>query len=372
MSKLTSLLGQLVAKHVQHLVPYASARRLFSSASQSTDKTAPVWLNANEAPVAGDYQIDSDLYNRYPDCQPDALIAGYANYAGVKVSQVLATRGADEGIELLIRTFCDAPNDHILICPPTYGMYAISAKTANIGVYQAPLNDDFSLDIHAIKAFKGQTNLVFLCSPNNPTGNQLALEDVINIVEHFADSALVVIDEAYVEFASYNTTALIDDYPHVVILRTLSKAFGLAGIRCGFTLAQPEVIEQLLKVIAPYPISAPVADIAIQALSSSGLTTMQAQVTTLQMEQTKLVEMLPTIGDIELVGQQDANFVLFKTTHKDALMQFLVHQQVFIRDQSKQLNLAQCLRISVGTAQENARLISLIQQFYAIQEATAL
>lgn len=372
MSTLTSLLRQLVAKHVQDLVPYASARRLFSSARQSTDKSAPVWLNANEAPVAGDYQIDSGLYNRYPDCQPDALIAGYADYAGVQAAQVLATRGADEGIELLIRTFCNAPDDHILICPPTYGMYAISAATANIGVHHAPLKDDFSLDIDAIKAFKGHTNLVFLCSPNNPTGNQLALNYVVSIVEHFADSALVVIDEAYVEFASYNTTRLLADYPHVVILRTLSKAFGLAGLRCGFTLAQPEVIEQLLKVIAPYPISAPVADIAIQALSASGLATMQTQVSTLQAEQAHLIEVLPSIGDIELVGQQDANFVLFRTAQKDALMQYLVHQQVFIRDQSKQLKLAQCLRISVGTAQQNARLISLIQQFYAIQEATAL
>lgn len=369
-----------IAKHVVNLVPYASARRLFAASDQDATAQAPIWLNANEAPKAHDYSLDTSLYNRYPDCQPDAVITAYAEYAGVDKEQVLVSRGADEGIELLIRAFCNPEQDSILICPPTYGMYAISAHTCNVAVKTVPLisaneNTDtasFQLDLPQIIANDEKVKLVFICAPNNPTGTLPAKRDIEAIITHYADKALVVIDEAYIEFTDAAHTAWLAQYANVVILRTLSKAFALAGLRCGFTLAHPDVITTLLKVIAPYPLSAPVADIAAQALSSDGLARMQAQVADILSEQVALTQSIAQLGDIELVGAQHGNFILFRTSHKDALMQFLVHHKVFIRDQSKQIQLANCLRISTGDPAQNARLLALMTQFYNIQEATAL
>ena len=373
---ITTFIANNIAKHVKDLVPYASARRLFAASAQNNDSTVPIWLNANEAPTCTQYELDTSLYNRYPDCQPDAVINAYAQYAGVNKDQVLVSRGADEGIELLIRAFCDPVTDSVLICPPTYGMYAISARTCNVGVKSVPLinNDlgDFQLDVANMTAASANVKLVFICAPNNPTGTLPSRSDIEAIIQHYAQTALVVIDEAYIEFTDEPHLSLLAKYPNVVVLRTLSKAFALAGLRCGFTLAQPDIIHELLKVIAPYPLSAPVADIAAQALSAEGLRRMREQVTTILDEQVALVDVLTSIGDIELVGAQTGNFILFRTMHKDALMQFLVHHKVFIRDQSKQQQLENCLRISTGSATENARLLELITQFYQIQEVTSL
>ncbi|MDG1468224.1 MAG: aminotransferase class I/II-fold pyridoxal phosphate-dependent enzyme, partial [Glaciecola sp.] len=253
---------------------------------------------------------------------------------------------------------------------------AISARTCNVGVKSVPLinNDlgDFQLDVANIIAASNNVKLVFICAPNNPTGTLPSRLDIEMIIQHYAQTALVVIDEAYIEFTDEPHLSLLAQYPNVVVLRTLSKAFALAGLRCGFTLAQPDIIHELLKVIAPYPLSAPVADIAAQALSAEGLKRMREQVASILHEQVALVDDLASIGDIELVGAQTGNFILFRTIHKDALMQFLVHHKVFIRDQSKQQQLENCLRISTGNAAENARLLELITQFYQIQEATAL
>lgn len=373
---ITTFIANNIAKHVKDLVPYASARRLFAASAQSNDSQVPIWLNANEAPTSTQYELDTSLYNRYPDCQPEKVISAYARYAGVSKDQVLVSRGADEGIELLIRAFCNPVTDHVLICPPTYGMYAISARTCNVGVKTVPLinNDlgDFQLDVANIIAASANVKLVFICAPNNPTGTLPSRLDIETIIQHYAQTALVVIDEAYIEFTDEPHLSLLAQYPNVVVLRTLSKAFALAGLRCGFTLAQPDIIHELLKVIAPYPLSAPVADIAAQALSAEGLRRMHEQVTTILHEQVALVDVLASIGDIELVGAQTGNFILFRTMHKDALMQFLVHHKVFIRDQSKQQQLENCLRISTGSAAENARLLELITQFYQIQEVTSL
>lgn len=373
---ITTFIANNIAKHVKDLVPYASARRLFAASAQSNDSQVPIWLNANEAPTGTQYELDTSLYNRYPDCQPEKVISAYAQYAGVSKDQVLVSRGADEGIELLIRAFCNPVTDHVLICPPTYGMYAISARTCDVGVKTVPLinNDlgDFQLDVANIIAANANVKLVFICAPNNPTGTLPSRLDIETIIQHYAQTALVVIDEAYIEFTDEPHLSLLAKYPNVVVLRTLSKAFALAGLRCGFTLAQPDIIHELLKVIAPYPLSAPVADIAAQALSAEGLRRMREQVTTILDEQVALVDVLTSIGDIELVGAQTGNFILFRTMHKDALMQFLVHHKVFIRDQSKQQQLENCLRISTGSATENARLLELITQFYQIQEVTSL
>lgn len=355
-----NFIDELTCDFVRQLTPYESARRLFSGGNY--------WLNANESPFANEYHLRDDKFNRYPDCQPPAVLEAYANYSGVTPSQVLVSRGADEGIELLIRAFCNPGADSILICPPTYGMYAISAQTFNVGVQKVPLQSDFSLDLAAMQQVASSEHIpkvVFLCSPNNPTGTRLASEQIEASLQMFAGKSLVVVDEAYIEFDYANTQSnLLAQYPNLVILRTLSKAFALAGIRCGFTLASEEIINVLLKVIAPYPVSDPVAQIAAQALSAKGLELMSTQVSYLQEEQLWLKTQLNAQDDMTLVGNQFANFLLYRTGHKQALMDYLVANGMLIRDQSKQLYLENCLRITVGNREENQRVIALINEFY--------
>ncbi|RDV24666.1 histidinol-phosphate transaminase [Alteromonas aestuariivivens] len=352
-----TLVDRLVNPNLIPLKPYESARRLYSGGQD--------WLNANESPFANDYTVNSSRFNRYPACQPDSVVKGYADYAGVTTEQLIVTRGADEGIELLIRTFCTPGKDSILICPPTYGMYAISAETCDVGIKKVPLNADFSLDVPAICA-TNEVKLVFICSPNNPTGTRVERADLEAVLTHFGDSALVVVDEAYIEFdADSSWVSELDNYANLVVLRTLSKAFGLAGLRCGFTLASADIIQALLKVIAPYPIPEPCAQIAAQALSDTGIVQMQEQVAYLQAEKQRLLDALQSRPGISWVGDIQANFVLFRFEQSSELMAFLVSHGMLIRDQSKQLNLNHCLRATVGSQEQNARLLDLIDQYIA-------
>jgi histidinol-phosphate aminotransferase len=365
---MSDLINKLVCDNLKTLTPYESARRIFAGG----DSDSEIWLNANESPFANDFIVDNAHFNRYPDCQPPSVLLPYAEYAGVQANQLLVSRGADEGIELLIRTFCTPGKDSILICPPTYGMYAISAQTCNVGVEKAPLKADFSLDLSAICAYKGKVNLVFICSPNNPTGTSIGKAQLKQVLEHFADSALVVVDEAYIEFDAHNTWATqLATYANLVVLRTLSKAFALAGLRCGFTLASSEIIQSIMKVIAPYPVPEPVAQIAAQALSQQGLKQMSEQVDYLQQQKKWLKQQLILLPEIELVGDDKANFVLFRHPQKQALMDFLVANAVLIRDQSKQINLDNCLRITLGSQSQNEKLLALMVSFFTQQEKSA-
>ncbi|WP_100656767.1 histidinol-phosphate transaminase [Alteromonas flava] len=358
---MSTLLSRLTNANIAKLKPYESARRLYSGGQD--------WLNANESPYSNPYQLDDTKLNRYPSCQPSAVVQQYANYAGLAPEQVLVTRGADEGIELLIRAFCQPGQSNIMICPPTYGMYAISAETCDVGVISVPQTDTFELDIDAMLAQRDKVNLVFICSPNNPTGNVVAQAQIETILTAFADSALVVVDEAYIEFAiGQQWASRLADYPHLVVLRTLSKAFALAGLRCGFTLASEAIIQTLLKVIAPYPIPEPVAQIAAQALADGPVNRMREQVAIIADERLRLTRALMKYSAIELVGAQEANFILFRCPQKDGLMTYLVENGMLIRDQSKQLKLNDCLRISIGTPAQNDRLLDLINTFFSAEE----
>jgi histidinol-phosphate aminotransferase len=359
-----TIANKLARKELIDMVPYQSARRLHSS---NGDMQSKVWLNANEAPGAGTYQVNSDSINRYPDFQPEHLINAYRDYCGlsannINAENILATRGADEGIELLIRTFCRAYQDKVLICPPTYGMYAISAENHGVETIKVPLTEKLSLDLAGLKAQVGQAKVVFLCSPGNPTGNLLSQQDIQAALALFADSAIVVVDEAYIEFSpEQSVSSWLKDYPHLVILRTLSKAFALAGLRCGFTLANEDIITMLSKVIAPYPISAPVAEIASEALEKTGLAQMNNRVQETGTLRGQLAVWLGQQKWCEQVFSSDANFVLFRCQSeaiKDFIFNTLAQQGILIRDQSKQQNLANCLRISIGSENE----LSLLKQ----------
>jgi len=351
------IVNKLARAELVDMVPYQSARRLFASGNAEQAKSK-IWLNANEAPGTGEYQVSSENINRYPDFQPDNLLNAYSEYCGLERSQVLATRGADEGIELIIRSFCRAYQDNILICPPTYGMYAISAENHGAGIVKVPLVNN-QLDVTALAKQLGKVKVVFLCSPGNPTGNLLSKEDIVTAIELFKDNAIVVVDEAYIEFSPEQTSIdLIAKYDNIIVLRTLSKAFALAGLRCGFTLASKNIITLLSKVIAPYPIPAPVAEIASKALSTD-LDIMAQRVQSCNSIKTTLSTWLSEQNWCSEVFTSDANFILFRCINqeeKTRIFDTLVERNILIRDQSKQMQLENCLRISIGSEHEITQL----------------
>ncbi|WP_019615537.1 histidinol-phosphate transaminase [Psychromonas ossibalaenae] len=339
----------LARETVQALTPYLSARRIGG--------TGEVWLNANESPDCNEYQLDSSNLNRYPEFQPPALINAYAQYAGLDNSQVLTTRGADESIEILIRTFCEPGTDSILICPPTYGMYAISAETCGVEIEEAALDSNFNVDYQAVSRAVnregGRVKIVFLCAPNNPTGNMLDKQKLVELLEATKGKALIVADEAYIEFCPELTQAdLIALHENLVITRTLSKAFALASIRCGFTLAQASVIEMLSKVIAPYPVPDPIAQIATQALSAEGLKIMRERVTILNNNRALLKEQMQQLPCVKEVFPATGNYLLVRFEDSAKVFQAFAEDGIIMRDFANKPRLENCIRITIGSKAE--------------------
>ena len=325
---------ELARENVRALTPYQSARRLGGNGD--------VWLNANEFPTPVTFELTQQTLNRYPECQPKAVIENYAAYAGVQPEQVLVSRGADEGIELLIRAFCEPGQDAVLYCPPTYGMYSVSAETFNVELRKVPSLETWQLDLQGIADNLDGVKVVFVCSPNNPTGQLINPQDIRALLEMTRGKALVVADEAYIEFCPQATLAgWLAEYPHLVILRTLSKAFALAGLRCGFTLANKEVI-------------------AAQALSPAGITAMRGRVAQIVSEREYLVSALKNIACVEQVFDSETNYLLARFTASSAVFKSLWDQGIILRDQNKQPSLSGCLRISVGTREESQRVIDAL------------
>ncbi|MEA5104156.1 histidinol-phosphate transaminase [Pantoea sp. S18] len=345
---------ELARANVRALTPYQSARRLGGNGD--------VWLNANEFPLPVPFELSQQTLNRYPECQPKIVIERYAAYAGLTPEQVLVSRGADEGIELLMRAFCEPGKDAILFCPPTYGMYSVSAETIGIEYRTVAALDDWQLNLPAIADQLDGVKVVYMCSPNNPTGNLINPDDIRKLLDMTAGKALLVADEAYIEFCPEATLASwLQEYPHLVILRTLSKAFALAGLRCGFTLANKPVIDLLMKVIAPYPLATPVADVAGQALSEQGIALMRQHVAELNANRARLFEQLPQISVVQQVFPSETNYILARFTDSPKVFKTLWDQGIILRDQNKNPGLAGCLRISIGTREECERLIAALQ-----------
>lgn len=343
----------LARANVRQLTPYLSARRLGGNGD--------VWLNANEYPIAPEFQVIDQTLNRYPECQPVRVIERYAAYAGVKKQQVLVSRGADEGIELLIRTFCEPGKDAILFCPPTYGMYAVSAETFGVERRTVAARQNWQLDLPAIAGSLDNVKLIFVCSPNNPTGNLIDPKDLRSLLEMAKDRAVVAVDEAYIEFCPQASVAgWLSDYPHLAILRTLSKAFALAGLRCGFTLGNDDLIALLQKAIAPYPLSTPVADIAAQALSIEGIRVMRQRVSDITAIGNELQQALLNCACVEQVFASDSNYLLVRFTASCHVFNSLWDQGIILRDQNKQPGLSGCLRITIGTRDECQRVVDAL------------
>lgn len=347
-------INQLVRKNVQKLTPYQSARRIGGQGD--------VWLNANEYPVAPHFELTEQTLNRYPEPQPEQVIKRYAQYAGVQCEQLIVSRGADEAIELLMRAFCEPEQDSILYCPPTYGMYQVSAETLGIKIKTVPTTSDWQLDLQAIAQNLDTVKLIYVCSPNNPTGNLIKPEDIKSLLKLANDRALVVIDEAYIEFTPQSSVvSWLNEYPNLVILRTLSKAFALAGLRCGFAIANKPVIDALQKVIAPYPLATPVADIASQALSKEGIETMRQNVEKLNNQKQAFIEALNKLSIVEKVYPSWSNYLCVKFQEGKDVFKTLWDQGIILRDQSKSTGQNNMIRISIGTQSECEAVITALK-----------
>lgn len=345
-------ISALARKNIQQLRPYQSARRLGG--------TGDVWLNANEYAISPSFNLTNPNFNRYPEPQPSAVIENYARYAGVSPSQVLVSRGGDESIELIIRAFCEN-TDSVLYCPPTYGMYEVSSQTCAVATKTVPLTKQFALDLPAIAQNLDTVKVIFVCSPNNPTGTLIARDEIVALLEMTTDKAIVVVDEAYIEFCSQTSVVdLLDDYPHLAIVRTLSKAFGLAGLRCGFTLANESLIAILQKVIAPYPLATPVADIAAQALETDGIAQMQTRVKEVIALRETFKQQLKTIACVKRVFESEGNYVLVQFEDGQKVFDTLWHNGIILRNQHTALGLQNCIRITIGTADENQSVLSAL------------
>lgn len=345
MEQKLTIAERLARPELLTLQPYQSARRIGGEGQ--------VWVNANESPFNNS---DIDGLNRYPECQPPALINAYAKYAGVTAGQVLTSRGADEAIELLIRTFCVPGKDSIACFGPTYGMYAISAQTFNVGVNALRLNDEYQLP-NDIDVQVADAKLVFICNPNNPTGTVINPEVIEQVIAKLPD-ALVVVDEAYIEFCpDYSVANLINQFDNLIVLRTLSKAFALAGARCGFMLANEMIIEMVMRVIAPYPVPLPVSNLACEALSPQGIDTMKQQVSQLKQNGLRLSEALLRIGAQVLPA--NGNFVL-ATFDNVTEIQNKLKQGGAVARAYKDPALANSIRFSFASDEQTDTLINLL------------
>ena len=320
-------------------------------------------LNANEVPWAS---AGAEGLNRYPPVRPDALTERLAAHYGVSPSCLLVTRGSSEAIELLIRAVCRPGQDDIVICPPTFGMYAHYAQVQGAGVVNVPLRADagYSLDIEAIAAaWSERTRLAFLCSPNNPTGNAVAIDDIAALCGKVGQRGLVVVDAAYAEFAPDPDAlmALLDSCPQLVVLRTLSKALGLAGVRCGVLISSPEIVDMTGRILPPYAFPVPCQAAVFAALAPEARAAADAQLAGIRQERERVSAQLAAHPGVRSVWPSDANFILLEAADPGALMAAAAAGGVLIRDFSDSPWTPGCIRITVGRPQDNDQLLAALE-----------
>ncbi|MCA6462289.1 MAG: histidinol-phosphate transaminase [Chitinophagaceae bacterium] len=341
-------LKKLIRRNIRDLQPYSSARDEFSG-------EAKVFLDANENSLGSPL---IQWYNRYPDPHHRLLREKLSVIKGIVPEHIFIGNGSDECIDLLYRCFCEPGKSNTIICPPTYGMYEVSANINDVKIVRAPLLPDFQLDlVHLEQLVNEDTRIIWICSPNNPTGNLMQWQDIETILNHF--NGLVVIDEAYINFARQRSwiTALTD-YPNLVVLQTLSKAWGLAGLRLGMAFASTAIIEVLQRVKPPYNISQPAQELALKALEE--VEQVNDMIRHLVDMRDALAEVLATMPEVETVYPSDANFLLVKIRNARKVYEFLLENGIVVRDRSKVQLCDDCLRITIGTEQENTHLVDAL------------
>ena len=318
-------------------------------------------LHANESPWRFPGDNSRAGLNRYPEPHPYGLEEHLARLYGVPPTWLIAGRGSDEGIDLLVRSFCAAGRDAVLTCPPTFGMYAVAARVQGAGVVAVPLARaaGYALDEGAVAAaLTPAVKLVFLCTPNNPTGNRLDAAVIERIAQRLAQRALVVVDEAYAEFADApGFIGRLAALPNLVVLRTLSKAYALAGARCGVVIAAPEVIELMRRVIPPYAIPAPTSETVLLALEEPRLVQARDRIARLKAERARIAAALAGLPAVARVFASEANFVLVECRNPAAVMAAARRAGFLLRDFSSGPLTPGCIRISVGTPEQNDRLL---------------
>ena len=318
-------------------------------------------LHANELPWRPADDRSRAGLNRYPEPQPRALIERLAQLYSVAPTAILAGRGSDEAIDLLTRAFCRAGRDAVLVCPPTFGMYSVCARIQGAEVAQVQLcrETGFALEEDALlERCTANVKLVFLCSPNNPTGNLLDEAAIQRIARRLTGRGLVVIDEAYVEFAGRpSLTRLVTELPNLAILRTLSKAYGLAGARCGALIADPEIIALLRKIIPPYAIPQLTLEAVLDRLTPAALAHSRARLEELLQERERLLRALPRLTRVTRVWPTAANFILVELEDAGAALARGREARLLVRDARGYPGLGHALRITVGTPEQNGRLL---------------
>lgn len=358
----------LVRSDLRDFAGYRSAR--------SDKLEGTIWLNANESPWANPAD-DASLLRRYPDPQPQKLREALGELYGCKPGQLLAGRGSDEGIDLLLRALCRPGGDAVVITTPTFGMYAVCARLHGTRVVDVPLREgmegyfcDFSAVADAVE--QQSAKIVFLCSPGNPGGNLLPLDEIASLAERLRDRAVVVVDEAYIEFADApSAVTLLGAFPNVVVLRTLSKAHALAAARVGSVIANTELIAVLQRCQAPYPLPAPCVEVALAALTPAARNRTSARVGDIVSERLRLQTGLAGLPGVRRVIPSRANFVQVRCFDAQAVFDLLLGAGVVVRDLRVIPGLADALRISVGTPEQNDRVLSTIASLSAPAGAAA-
>ncbi|MGO2160696.1 MAG: histidinol-phosphate transaminase [Vibrio toranzoniae] len=350
---MTSFIDSLVPQAVKKLIPYQSARRIGGNGR--------IWLNANE--LENTLFEAEPSYNRYPDFLPQDIAKTYQKYCTTE-APTIAVRGADEAIDLLIRAFCKPEQDKILICSPTYAMYEFCADALAIETLDSPLQEDFSLNVADIVNKAELANIVFLCSPNNPTGNVIPKSDLTQVLEGTIGKSLVVVDEAYIEFEPQTSAVnLIERYPHLVVVRTLSKAFGLASVRCGFILASADVMQYVAKLIPPYPMPDCSSQIVLDALSDERVSVMKDATLKLVKLRNWFAGELTQFDFIEQVYPSSTNFVLLRHKPEHEVFSVLAKDGIVTRDQNHEPALRHCVRISIGSQESMSEVIESLSRY---------
>lgn len=342
------MIQNLVRPNIRRLTPYSSARSEFKG-------KAEVFLDANESPY-------DTGYNRYPDPLQWKLKQAISTLKGIAPEHLFLGNGSDEAIDLLLRIFCEPGADHIITLPPTYGMYRVSADISNVAVKEIPLRPgSFQPDAEAVLAeVNAHSKLLFICSPNNPTGNSIRPGLIRELAKGFP--GIVVVDEAYIDFSAQESVInLIPEFPNLVVLQTFSKAWGMAGIRLGMAFASEEIIGYFNKVKPPYNINQLTQEAALKALDRQK--EQEAQVQQLLGQRTLLQQYLGGLPFVERIYPSDANFLLVKVEDPTGIYDYLVDRGIIVRDRSRVTLCEGCLRITVGTPEENERIFRALVEF---------
>ena len=334
----------LVRSNIRRLTPYSTARDEYKG-------KLGLFLDANENPF-------SNGYNRYPDPRQLSLKSSLAEIKGIASDKIFIGNGSDEAIDLCIRIFCEPRIDNIVTIRPTYGMYSVSAAINDVEVREVPLGRDFILSADAMMAAcDNNTKLMFICSPNNPTGNSMPVEQLRWMLEYFY--GVVVVDEAYGDFSSQTSMlTLLDEYSNLIVLHTMSKAYGLAALRLGLAFAHPSIIELFSNVKYPYNINLAGMERAAELLERN----VADEIALIKEERSRVKQQLSQMECVEKVYPSDANFLLVKVADAKAMYDALIQEQIIVRDRSHVPGCEGCLRITIGTPQENDRLLEIMKQ----------